>query len=110
MEINVPQTRSYLVDNHHIDVTSSTVIKWISRGYIEGWQDVSHRWYTTTESIELAISEKRIPPANGMQRRYTDEQKNRMKRMKMEGYTLKQIAEKFGCDQSYVSYVYRGLR
>jgi len=109
MEMNVSQAREYLVDNHDIDVTSSTIIKWIKHNYIEGWQDVSHRWYTTSGGIDKAVSEKKIPPTNGMQRRYSDEQKARMKRMKMEGYTLKQMAEKYGCDQSYVSYVYRGL-
>lgn len=110
MEMNISQTREYLIENHGLSFEPSTITKWMTKGYLNAWQDVSHRWFTTRDDVERAIKDGGIPPRIGKSRTYTVEQKNRMKRLREEGYTLKQIAEKFGCDPSYVSYVYRGLR
>lgn len=110
MELSVSQTVKYLFDKHNISVEHGTVIKWMNRGHLEGWQDVSRHWFTTTDYVDGAVSLSKIPPKIGMPRTFTSDQKNRMKRMREEGHTLKEIAKKYGCDPSYVSYVYRGLR
>jgi hypothetical protein len=109
MEINLSQAKQHLLSKG-IQVTKSTIGTWIEKELLAGWKAYDKRYYTTTEDIDFAIGQDTIPPKTGSHRRYTDEQKAEMCVLKAQGWTLEQIAQKFGCDQSYVSLVYRGKR
>ena len=109
MEVNLSQAKQYFGTNG-ISVCTSTIAQWIKNGYIEGWQDVSNRWYTDTKSIDNAIQSNIIPPKLGLPNRYTEQNKQQMKVLRNQGKTLLQIATQFSCDESYVSLVIRDKR
>ena len=109
MEINTIQAVEMLKESA-IDVGPSTVINWAKKNLIRGWQSVSKRWYFDSESITSAVGKGAIPPPAGRQRRYTNEQREEMKRLRMAGKKLSQIAKTYNCDQSFISLVVRGLR
>lgn len=109
------QTRDaaqYLEEQYGIEVKPDTIPGWIKKEYLEGCKE-GGRWCTTQEALDAAVHTKNIPPKPGRKRRYSATDRERMRDMYAKGqgkHTLSEIAEMFGCDESYVSLVVRNLR
>ena len=107
--MNMSEAVQYLKDEYEIDVKGSTVVGWIRAGHLKGEKPVG-RWLTTEEAIDESMSKNAIPPKAGRKSRYTRKQREQMIHMRAKEKSLKEIAAYFGCDDSYVSLVTRGLR
>ena len=107
MELSANQAKNYLDEK---GIKSASLINWIKSGLIDGWQDVSKRWYVDSVMLDQAISSGSIPPKIGKPRRYTEQDKTKMKRLRVSGKTLLSIAELFECDESYISLVINDKR
>ena len=105
--ISVREATLYLKAEYGIDVTPTSVINWIKMEKLEGTKGT--RWFTSQVAVDTAMASKMIPPKAGRQRKYTREQRAQMCAMRS-NHNLKEIAKHFGCDQSYVSLICRGLR
>jgi len=105
--ISVREAALYLRLEYDVEVTSTSVINWIKREKLEGTKGT--RWFTSQLAIDTAMASNTIPPKVGRQRKFTKAQREQMCKMRGK-HSLKEIAKHFGCDDSYVSLVCRGLR
>lgn len=97
------------LEERGLPVKRGTLLHWYRNGYVEATK-VGKRWITTEDALDEAIHKKNIPPKAGRKRRYSKEQRERMCKLYAGGKTLSSIASMFGCDESYVSLLVRGLR
>lgn len=103
---------TYFQAEHGITVSNVTIVKWIKNGLLDGKQDKHGRrmWSITREAIDEAVAKAAVPPKVGRKRTYTREQRATMVEMRSKKHSIREIAAYFGCDESYVSLVTRGLR
>jgi hypothetical protein len=102
------QARAYLAERG-LDVKQGTLLHWYRLQHVDA-EKIGGRWLTTEEALDRAIHTKNIPPRAGRRRRFSREDREAMCKMHASGKTLKEIASRYGCDQSYVSLLVRGLR
>ena len=105
--ISVKDAAQYLKEAYKIDVTTATVVNWIKGNKLEG--EKGTRWFTSIIAIDEAMVNKSIPPKTGRRRKFTKRQREQMCSMRQK-HSLKEIAAYFGCDESLVSRICRGLR
>jgi len=105
--ISVREAALYLKSEYDVEVTPTSVINWIKGEKLEGTKGT--RWFTSQLAVDTAMASNTIPPKVGRQRKFTKAQREQMCKMRGK-HSLKEIAKHFGCDESYVSLVCRGLR
>ena len=105
--LSVREAVTYLKTEYDLDVTAASLTNWIKRGHLEGMKTT--RWHTTQLNVDHAMAQNSIPPKAGRKRTYTKEQRTQMCSMRS-NHGLKEIAKHFGCDESLVSRICRGLR
>ena len=106
--LSVREAVIYLKTEYDLDVTAASLTNWIKRGNLDGSKTTT-RWHTTKRSVDVAMATMSIPPKSGRKRTYTKEQRTQMCAMRGK-HGLKEIATYFGCDESLVSRICRGLR
>ena len=109
MEMNATQAAGWLKEKG-VDIQPSTFTKWLRLGYVEG-RKAGKSWYAESGDVQAALDAGAIPPSAGRPGRFTADQKQLMVDLRnRDKQSLSAIASRFGCDQSFVSLVSRGLR
>jgi hypothetical protein len=108
--MNPREAAEYLKRQHELEVTPSTIARWIKAGHVEGCK-LNGRWTLTDECLDRAVEAHNIPRRAGRKATLSKEQRETIRDLyDHKGWSQKKLANRFQVSVSYISLIVRNLR